>query len=124
MGNLLIKPSDIDTLSKEAPRHQGKEKFLKGPIPWNWLIKACKCSKSGAPIRTALAIWFLVGVNKNQATVKLSGARMRELGLNPPSWRRGLIALERAGLITVDRKTGCLPTVTLLNAGESDESDK
>jgi len=124
MNNLLINPNEMDSVRKEAPRHKPNEKFLKGPIPWNWLAKACSCSKSGASIRVALVIWFLSGVNRLDATVKLNGARMRELGLNPSSWRRGLISLEKAGLIAVDRKPGCLPTVTLLHAGDLDECSK
>jgi len=118
---MIINPCDIESLHKGAPRHAGKEKFLQGPIPWNWLSAACSnCGKSGAAIRVGLVLWFLSGVHKHQATIKLSSARMRELGLTPSTWRRGLIKLEDAGLVEVDRKPGCLPVVTLLAASDRD----
>ena len=88
------------------------EKFLKGPIPWDWLSKASQ--NPGKSLNVALAIWFLSGVNRSN-TVSLSGSVLRELGVKRHSGYRALKSLEGAGLISVYRHAGRNPVVTILN---------
>jgi len=100
-------------LSKKLlPRHKEGELFLKGPIPWIWLSKAA--SLSGRAIQVALTLWLLAGIQKSK-TIKLSHARLRELGVDRFAAARGLDALELAKLVSVVRANGRSPVVTLLN---------
>ena len=40
---------------KLLPRHRQGEKFLKGPIPWDWLTKAAQLP--GHALHVALVLW-------------------------------------------------------------------
>jgi len=96
---------------KRLPRHKPGEKFLKGPIPWDWLTHAAKLP--GKALCVATALWFLAGV-KGKRTVALSGIVLKDLGVKRNAAYRGLAALERAGLVSAIRHLGRSPIVTLL----------
>ena len=96
----------------EPPRHKRGEKFLKGPIPWAWLVRAAH--QPGKALHVAIVLWFLVGVKKTR-TVALSGSVLRGLGVDRHSGYRGLGALEQAGLVSAERHPGRNPVVTLLD---------
>ena len=101
-----------DLPSKLPPRHKRGEKFLKGPIPWNWLCRAAQlCGKA---LQVAIAIWFLAGIHKRRE-VKLSGAAVTDLGVSRYACYRGLKLLEKAGLISVHRAPGRKAIVTILD---------
>jgi|GEM_PF-716843 len=94
----------------KPPRHKPGEKFLKGPIPWIWLVTAAH--QPGKALHVAIVLWFLAGVKRTR-TVALSGTVLRALGVNRHSSYRGLAALEQAGLVSVERHPGRNPVVTL-----------
>jgi hypothetical protein len=94
----------------KPPHHKPGEKFLKGPIPWNWLALAAK--QPGRALHVGIALSFLAGL-KRTGTVALSGRVLCELGLDRHAGYRGLAALEKAGLVSVVRHPGRLPVVTL-----------
>ena len=97
---------------KLIPNSQKKinGKFLKGPIPLEWLKQAAPLS--GKAMQIALCIWFLIGVKRDN-TVKLSYKLLKEFGVSRSSSYRGLEALENAGLIAIERHPGRSPIVTL-----------
>ena len=64
-------------------------------------------------LRVGLALWYLVGLKKAQP-VKPTWAIWERFGLSPDAGRLGLAALERAGLVAVDRHGGRCPMVTIL----------
>ena len=99
--------------NKKPPRHKPGEKFLRGPIPWDWLCRAAH--QPGKALHVAIAIWFLAGIKDNRKLV-LSNAVPRMLGVNRHAKSRGLKALERAGLVVVERQRGRSPLVTILDA--------
>lgn len=95
------------------PRHRRGERFLKGPIPWDWLTGAGRLP--GKALHVGLAIWHRAGLNCG-ATVSISlSGLMRELGVQRDAGRRGLQALEDAGLVKVERHAGRKPVVTILS---------
>jgi len=106
-----ISNSDKPTYLK-IPRHQGNEKFLKGPIPLNWISKAIQLSGSVWPVSTA--IWYLVGLT-HSPTVKLTQATLNLFGISRYSKYRALDELETAGLICVISKRGKNPLITVLD---------
>ena len=60
-----------------------------------------------------LVLWYCRGLSRSNH-VRLTPARVRELGLSPDAARRGLGKLENAGLIRVERQQGRAPYVTIL----------
>jgi hypothetical protein len=94
---------------KRVPRHRGGEWFLRGPIPGNWLTLAA--SLNVRALRVALAIWCEAGMRR-ASTVRLT-LPMRER-FSVARLGRGLSVLERAGLVKVKRRKGCLPEITIL----------
>jgi len=102
--------------SRRAPRLARGQRFLKGPIPWAWLMRAAELP--GRALHTAVALWFLSGVTRSE-TVKLSGRPLAELGVDRHAKYRALAALEGAGLVRVTRSPGRNPVVTLLPVGSN-----
>ena len=103
-------------VAKERPaplvRHQRqKGRFLKGPVPLNWLATAGRAP--GQALQVANVLAFEVGVEKSQ-TVKLCHKRLREFGVEKDAASRALRALEGAGLVQVERPPGKSPIVTVL----------
>jgi len=102
------------------PRHKPRELFLRGPIPWRWLEMAARLP--GRALAVGIVLWHLVGLRRHW-TVRLSPSKTRSLGLSPRVTRRGLKALEGAGLVAVDRHRGRSPEVTVLNVPERESFD-
>lgn len=93
------------------PCHKQGERFLKGPIPLKWLIRASKLP--GKSFHVAILICYRGGIEKSR-TIKLSNITVKTFGLTRFSKKRALKHLESAGLITVERYTGRSPIVTIL----------
>lgn len=107
------------SLSTTPPRHKRGEPFLKGPIPLDWLGRAAGL-RGKSPVVVALALWFQAGVDKRR-TVSLTGSLLGRFGSKRHSGYRGLVKLEQAGLVSVDRRPGRSPVVTLLDAAETED---
>jgi hypothetical protein len=111
----LDEPPKATTLCRtnsRPPRHRHGQLFLKGPIPMAWLERAAQLP--GKALHVALALWFNAGL-KNQACVRISLSGLQRLGALRDSARRGLAALEQAGLVSVKRHVGRKPIVTILS---------
>lgn len=92
------------------PRHRVGERFLRGPIPWGWLLRAMRAS--GSALRVAMMVWYRAGFsNWPSVVVNLS----RVPGASRGTASRGLRALERAGLVRVVRRSGRKPLVTIIS---------
>ncbi len=87
------------------------EKFLKGPVPWWWIEKAARLP--GSALVVGLALWRLAGALKS-STVRLANSETEALGVGRSAKSRALRVLEEASLITVERRPGCIPRVTIL----------
>lgn len=115
LGDRIIDAKKPDNKKKPlAPKHAKGELFLCGPIPWNWLTHASQKGGKGSAIQVALAIWFLSGLNHKSATVKLTRKTLKSLGVERNAGYRGLQSLEISGLVSVVRKKGACPIVTIL----------
>jgi hypothetical protein len=97
---------------KGPPRHGPKEEFLRGPIPLSWLTPATRLS--GKALALALALWFQSG-RKNCREVTLSSPILERFHVNRKALYRGLDSLEAAGLVSVAKRKGKNPTVTILD---------
>jgi hypothetical protein len=94
---------------RKLPRHEKQEWFLKGPVPWTWIEKAA--GLPGKSLFVGLALWRLAGWQR-KSTVTYSTKNPQVLSRNAA--RRGLWALEKAGLISVARAPGKASRVTIL----------
>jgi hypothetical protein len=103
---LVVPPSPL------PPRHQPGEVFLKGPIPWAWLLRAGRLP--GRALHVALVLWREAGC-KNSRTVPFRLSLAVQFGVHADTARRGLHALESAGLISSRYIPGRYLEVTLLN---------
>ena len=104
--------ADAAQWSKRAPTKPTlSECFLRGPVPWDWVISAA--SLPGKALIVGLCLWRLRGAKK-QDTVMLANSELGPVGIGRSSKSRALAALEEAGLIRVEHHPGRFPLVTLL----------
>jgi len=118
--SLSLTRSPVKPNSGNAPHHKSGELFLRGPIPWNWLCAAAIASGQGSGFKVVVVLWHLSGLNHQSKTVKMSGKKLREMGVDRHAAYRGLKALEAAGLIKVERRSGRSPVVTIIGVKEAD----
>jgi hypothetical protein len=95
----------------KAKLGHNSKRFLKGPIPWNWVIRASELP--GKALVLGLCLWRLKGATRKD-TVLLSNTELEPFGIDRAAKSRGLAALEKAGLIKLDRKRGRWANITLL----------
>lgn len=77
-----------------------------------WLCAASNLP--GKALNVGIYIWHLVGMT-DSTTVKLPKQKLnKDFGVNRHAVNRSIIALEKSGLITVERRPGCCATVTLI----------
>ncbi len=86
-------------------------RFIKGPIPLQWIIKAAELG--GRTMNIAMALWYLSGLKKS-ATVSLTHKTLDEFGVTRKTASRLLEGMQSHGLITIMRKPGCAPVITIL----------
>jgi DNA-binding transcriptional ArsR family regulator len=91
-----------------APRHRDGELFVKGPIPWSWLAAAM--ALPGRALHVGIALWLRAGIAGNGVV----SVNLSRLPVDRSASSRGLRALEAAGLVSVSRRPGRKPLVTLL----------
>ena len=79
-----------------------------------WLSAASALCKSALPV--GLALWFLRGVTGKQCPVKFTSAARRSMRLTREQSRRGIPALEAAGLLRVVKGgRGRCPVVEIMD---------
>ena len=112
-SRLRLAPRAISAQNAKPPRPGIREHYLRGPIPLEWLCQAA--SLPGRSLHVGVALWYLAGLTRSR-TVPLSNNLGYRFGLDRNSKYRGLDWLEQAGLITVERKLGRAPVVTILRS--------
>jgi hypothetical protein len=117
LGALRLSDEELVNLlgraPKKPPRPRLGGKFLRGPVPWTWIARAFRLP--GKALAVGLLLWREAGC-ADRATVRFRGGLARGLGAHPDTARRGLQALEAAGLVRVERPSGRCLEVTLLDA--------
>lgn len=78
------------------------EPFLRGPIPLAWLARAHEAG--GSALAVGLSLWFVRGVSGKAGPVKVGRALRGRLEISRDQTRRGLFALEAAGLVASVKK--------------------
>jgi hypothetical protein len=114
--NSLVIESIASPKNQKLPRHKRNEWFLY--IPWSWWVCALRMTQGKVAVAAASVVWRRATRMKSQ-TVTITFARLKEeIGLNRWAARRGLLALEKAGLVSLKRPHGRAFIVTLLNVNQ------
>ena len=116
LGQQALAPKK--TKRAKAPRHKPGEKFLKGPVPLNWLARAGQLP--GKSLHVGVVLWFLAGMYRTNS-IALPNGILKLLGVDRHAKYRALNQLGQADLIKCDRHDGRSPGVTLVASGEADE---
>jgi hypothetical protein len=98
-------------------RDEGR-KQLRGPIPIDWLSSAARLP--GKSLHVGIALWVM-GTLRKSSIVPLTNITGRHFGLDRNAKYRGLSCLEQAGLVSVQRKLGRAPMVTIRECGGDSE---
>ena len=92
---------------EDAPN---KPLFLKGPISMEWLSLAARLP--GKAFQLAVAIQWLAGMG-SPTKLKITAKALELLGVSKDAYRDGLRRLEEAGLVSVERRVGQFPWVSI-----------
>jgi hypothetical protein len=101
----------VSSACVKPPRYITGELFLRGPIPLGWLAAANHLG--GKVLSLGVYVWHLAGL-LNSMRVKLPTRRLLAFGFSRPTIYLALAALEREGLLGVERRPGQCPVVTLI----------
>src|SRR5262245_54015821 len=111
LGAYITSPNG--EVEPHRPARQPRSEFIRGPLPLGWFARAAQLP--GQALAVALAIWFRHGI-EGVVTFPLYPSTLAKFGVGRWSAYRGLAALERDSLITVERHRGRAPVVTILPA--------
>jgi len=97
---------------EKSPSANLRVGFVKGPIPLAWIIQAA--SLPGKTLQVGVALWYLAGLKKSRS-VTLDSKTLNLMSVSRDAKSDALRRLEKAGLVTVERRSGRLPIVSLLD---------
>jgi len=103
--------------SSQPKRERATKPFVKGPIPLIWLSRAALLPGK-SPLLIGLALFYLAGLRKTQRGLKLTKKTWEQFGIKRRTSYdalEALEALEDAGLVSVERKSGSSPVVDILS---------
>jgi DNA-binding transcriptional ArsR family regulator len=103
---------------RRAPPVRGK--FIGGPIDVPWVVQASRLGVKA--LLVGLALWHLKKLRQADAFT-VSNLMLQEWGVQPDAKSRALRALEKAGLIRVERCGKRSPRVTLIVKAPVQEPD-
>jgi DNA-binding transcriptional ArsR family regulator len=86
-------------------------KFIAGPIDVAWVVQASRLGVKA--LLVGLALWHIRGLRKCD-TFTVSNLMLQEWGIQPDAKSRALRALEKAGLIKIERQGKRSPRVSLV----------
>ena len=87
------------------------ELFLRGPLPMEWLGKAA--ALPGKTLHVAIALWWLHGMARGMP-FKLTRQALKYVHVERDAVGAGLVRLEGAGLIRVERRLGQRPIISIV----------
>jgi hypothetical protein len=85
--------------------------FIRGPIPFEWLISANQLGPSTGLV--GISLWFYVGLN-SKYKFKLDGKLDKLTGLSRQTRQSALSKLHEAGLIELNKHPGAYPHIRVI----------
>jgi DNA-binding transcriptional ArsR family regulator len=112
-GNLVLGDVALSNAASRRGRRVSsvRGKFIAGPIDIVWLSQARKLGLTA--LWVGLGLWFLRGLRRSDTNI-VSNLTMQEWDVEPDAKTRALRTLEKAGLVTVERRGKRSPRVTLI----------
>lgn len=89
-----------------------KALFIKGPIPFEWLMSANQLGTSTGLI--GISLWFYVGLN-SKYKFKIDGKLDKLTGLSRQTRQVALVKLHEAGLIELNKYPGAYPHIKVIH---------
>lgn len=86
-------------------------RFLRGPIPWDWIEAASKLP--GRALEVGLCLWRSYGVTK-ELRIRLGSGDLHGMDIDRRAKSRALKALQTGGLVSMERAPGKLSVVTIV----------
>jgi len=87
-------------------------RFLRGPVPWDWIEAAAKLP--GRALAVGLCLWRAKGMSKATAPhIRLGSNDLKSMAIDRRAKSRALAALEAVGLVSIKRRPGRLPEVII-----------
>ena len=108
----LPKKTSRKRVQRDVPRHGSGDRFIKGPIPMEWMRAANTCGRRSVSV--AIVIWFAAGLQRSNP-VKLSQTVLAELGIPSRTAKRVLERMQSIGIVEVEFHRGRSPLVTILD---------
>jgi hypothetical protein len=106
---LLPEPEDDPSLRRRLRKGRANAPFVMVPMAW---VERLAPQRSEAAWVVAVWLLHLEWKNAGQPVV-LGNVALRDLGVGPEGKKSGLAILEGLGLVSVRRRPGCAPRVTL-----------
>jgi len=110
-ADVPVRRLQLDSVTGKLVVAPKKILFLRGPIPLEWLSRATVLL--GKTLNVAIALWWLHGM-ANGKPFKLTRMALKYLSVGRDAASDGLVRLEQAGLIHVQRKMGQRPVVSIV----------
>ena len=107
---MSLEESFIPDCLKKAPQKSQNGRFIRGPIPLEWIQKACVVGAE----KLALYLMYIKGLT-GWSKIPLKSAELERFGLSPKTRRVQLTKLEEAGLVKAEKAVGKKPVVTVIN---------
>ena len=98
--------------SVDLPKHGKGERFIRGPIPLEWMKLASQCGNRSEAV--AVLLWYSAGLQRSNP-VRLSANTLAELRVRPRTAKRVLLKMISFGLVNAEFRRGKSPIVTLLD---------
>ena len=112
----LLNLTEKQDAQNSVNRSARTNRFIKGPIPLNWVVVAA--GLPGKSFHVGMVLWYLVGLTGSRC-VKLTQKELDRFEINRNAKYRSLQFLEQSGLISVQSENGKNPHITVLDlAGE------
>jgi DNA-binding transcriptional ArsR family regulator len=85
--------------------------FIKGPIDVAWVRQAAQLGVTA--LLVGLALWYVKGLRRTDSFI-ISNLMVAEWGIQPDAKSRALRKLEKAGLVSIERRGKRSPLVSLV----------
>ena len=101
----------LDRNTGEWKDNPVKKKFLKGPVPLDWLTAVTQLP--GKAINVGIALWWIAGMSKT-GELKLTRQAQLAFNISKDAERDALRRLQQAGLIELTARPGQRHTVRIV----------
>ena len=107
----------VDTASSRSRRKRRADRFLKGPIPLNWIREHVQC-----PADRLLLVLRAHGDMQHSSEIKVTADVLRDAGITDrKAAYRAIKRLEASRSLSVSRKPGRRPVIRLLGTVKWDD---